>query len=119
MGGYLAEVGHLAACLYFFVEPGSQRIGVRFNQTHQSIGEHHTHPCLTGRGQTPSFMTASSLVQPSTGTFPVSTVGSIVCGTVIAREIMHRDLVRRKSPKPVSRCSCEGMVNRGRIRISV
>src|SRR5207248_4500470 len=44
-------------------------------------------PPLNGRGQTPSFTTASSLVQPSTGTFPVSTVGSMVWGTVIAREI--------------------------------
>src|ERR1700757_4076420 len=121
MGGNFAEMRDLQARLDSFFQSGSERVGVRLDQTHQPIGEHHTHPLVlvTSPGYTPSFTVASSSVQPSTGTLIVSTTDSSVCGTVMAREIMHTDLVRRNSVSPASRWSSECTVKRGRIRISV
>ena len=58
--------------------------------------EHEAQP------RTPSLSAASWLLQPSTGILMLSTVGSNVCGTVMAREIMHTDFVRRKSASPAS-----------------
>ena len=44
--------------------------------------EHEAQP------HTPSLSAASWLLQPSTGILMLSTVGSNVCGTVMAREII-------------------------------
>src|SRR3974390_3168374 len=80
-----------------------------------------THPLASGAipDYTPSFTTESRLLHPSTGTLPVSTQGSIVWGTVMAREIMHADLVLRSRFRPASHCSSHVTVSLGRIRISL
>src|SRR5438477_12770110 len=105
MGGNFAKVSHQAARLYSLFESGGERIGVRFDQAHQPVREHHlnTSSGVPNPGShTPSFTVASSLFQPSTGIFTVSTVGSKVCVTVMAREIMHTDLARRNRLRPAS-----------------
>jgi hypothetical protein len=44
MGGNFAEVANRATRLNFLLQSGSECIGVRFDQPHQPVGEHHTHP---------------------------------------------------------------------------
>jgi hypothetical protein len=67
----------------------------------------------------PIVTSAPSLLQPSTGTFPVSTEGSRVWGAEMAREIMHPAFALRSNASPASHRSSDCTVSRGRIRISL
>lgn len=40
----IAEMSDLLTELDLFFQARGECIGVRFNQTYQSVGEHHTHP---------------------------------------------------------------------------
>src|SRR5215467_12899450 len=45
--GNLAEMNDLRRAVNFFFQAGGERVSVRFNQTDQSVGEHHTHPLVS------------------------------------------------------------------------
>src|SRR5579864_1962779 len=108
MGGNIAEMRDLGTGLNSLFQPPGKCIGVSFDQTNESVGKHHHTPLVVpffeheARLHTPSLSAASWLLQPSTGILMLSTLGSSVCGTVMAREIMHTDFVRRKSASPAS-----------------
>src|SRR5579863_1082600 len=135
VGRQTAKVVELPRLDSFFGAPG-KRIGMGFNQPYQPVGKHHNHLLLAGSAcgqpsrpslqapvtqapltQAPS-VTADSAAQPSTGILEVSTLGSSVCGTVMAREIRHTALVLRSNPMPASNSSSEWTVSLGRIVIS-
>src|SRR5579863_1260543 len=42
--GYSSKMTDLGIALNFFFQAASECIGVRFDQTYQSVREHHTHP---------------------------------------------------------------------------
>jgi hypothetical protein len=108
MGWNIAEMSDLGTSLNSLLQSPGKCIGVRFDQTNESVGKHHHTPLVVpfsereARLHTPSLSAASWSLQPSTGILMLSTVGSNVCGTVMAREIMHTDFVRRKSASPAS-----------------
>ena len=102
------KMSYLTAGVNFPFQSPGECIDVSFDQTNESVRKHHHHRSFSlilshaAQLHTSSLSAAAGPIQPSTGIFTLSTVGSIVCGTVMAREIMHPDCVRRNSRNPAS-----------------